>query len=137
MLEPKGHTAMRFDVFRIHHLRRIANDRRAAYRAAADDRHDQRERLQTMQRERQRIEHAYGATREPEALADLDRRIAATADDLKAAQDREAELAAASSTAAQTLKTALDFAQEAGLDLPDDLKPRSYGAAAHPAQEGT
>lgn len=127
---------MRLDVNRLHHLRRIAGDRKSLWRAADADRAEQRERLQTMQRERQRIEHAYGETREPEALAALDERIETTKADLAAMQARTDELAAASSTAGATFARALDFAQEAGLDLPDDLKPRSYGAAAHTAREG-
>lgn len=124
---------MRLDVNRLHRLRRIARDRKALWRAASDDRFEQRERLQDLQRSRQRIEQNTGPTREPEALADLDNRIKAARAELAAMQDREAELATASNSAGRTFQRAVDFTQEAGLDLPDDMKPRNFGAPAAPA----
>lgn len=121
---------MRYDPSRLTHLRQIARDRRAAYRAASDDRADAREKLRDLERDRQRIVMNFGENREPEALAALDRRIKTAKADLAAMDDRANELASASSIAGQTFQRALEHAQEAGLDLPDDLRPRDFGAAA-------
>lgn len=128
---------MRLDVNRLHHLRQIHKDRLAAFRAASDDRLDQRDKLKHLERARAQIRVNYRETEAQDALADLDRRIDAARSELNAMQDRENETAAASSTSARTFQAALEFAQAQGLPLPDDLRPRNYGAPAAPAREDT
>lgn len=126
---------MRLDVSRLIHLRRLHRDRLAAYRAANDHRLEQREQVQDLERERAVFVMNHGEGREAEALAALDKRITAAKADLAAMTEREAELASASSTAGRTFASALEFAQEQGLDLPDDMKPKPYGAPARPVTE--
>ena len=130
---------MKLDPTRLQHLRQIATNRKATFRAASDDRHDQREKLQRLERDRSQHVASFG-TREAEALEKLDARIASARAELSAMQERCGELAAASSTAGQTFERALEHARETGLDLPDDLKERAYalqGAVAEATRLGT
>ncbi len=125
---------MKLDPDRLHHLRRLHRDRKAAFQAANDDRLEQREKVLNLERERQRIENNFGP-REAKRLAEIDKKIADAKAELSAMTDRENELAAASTTAGATFQKALKFAQEADLDLPDDLRPRAFGSAAIGEQE--
>ncbi len=121
---------MKTDLTRLTHLRDIARDKRGAFRAASDARADQREKLLGLQRDRARFIQNYGEQREPTALAALDARIASARTDLDTLSDRTDELAQTSSQAAQTFQAALEYAQGAGLPLPDDLRPRAFGSPA-------
>ena len=119
---------MKLDPTRLQNLRRIAGDRKAAYRAAMDDRLELRERLLTMERERDQLAQVYDPRTHEKASADFAARIEAARQEMHALQEREAELAAASSTASRTFQAALEHAREAGLDLPADLQPKAFGA---------
>lgn len=118
---------MKYDVMRLHHLRRLHRERLAAVRAAADERLDLRDKLLGLQRDHQRITHAYRPGDAGAALTEIDRRIAAIREEMASMTDRENELATANSIAGQTFQRALEFAREHGLDLPDDLKPPTFG----------
>lgn len=126
---------MKLDPDRLHHLRRLHRDRKAAFQAANDDRLEQRDKVLNLERERQRIEHNFGP-REAKGLAEIDDKIADAKAELSAMTDRENELATASSTAGATFQRALEYAQVEGLDLPDDLKPRAFGSAVRLEPEG-
>lgn len=125
---------MKLDPARLMHLRQIARDRKAAFRAAHDDRLDLREKVQHLERDRARMAQNYRPRDAADALDEMDKKIAAAREELTAMQDRVDELASASSTDGQAFQRAVEHAREVGLDLPDDLRPRTYGAPAAPAE---
>lgn len=127
---------MKLDVSRLDHLRQIAKDRKAAYRAAADGRLDQREKILRLERDRALMAQNYTPRDAADALDEMDKKIAAAKVDLAAMVEREAELAELSSTAGRTAQTALDYAREVGLELPPDMQPRTFGAPAPLNAEG-
>ena len=127
---------MKLDPARLQHLREIARNRKGAYLAANDDRLDLREKISRLDRDRALMGQNYHPRDCEEALAAMDERIESARKELAAMQDREKELAQLSSTAGRTFQAALEFAQQAGLQLPDDLRPRTFGAPAPLNAEG-
>ena len=119
---------MKLDPTRLQHLRRIAGDKRATYQAALDARLEAREKMLQLQRERDQLAQVYDPRTHEKASADFAERIAAARKDMENLQERETDLAQASSTAASTFARALEFAQAEGMELPADLRPRAYGA---------
>ncbi len=124
---------MKYDVSRLHHLQRLHRERLAAVRAATDERLDLREKLFRLQRDHQRITQAYRPGDADAALTEIDRKIEAIRKEMASISDRQDEFAIANSAAGNTFQRALEFAREQGLDLPDELKPRAFGAPGAPS----
>lgn len=120
---------------RIAHLAAIRHAKAAAARAASDDAHDARSRLNRAKARRKQIEMEYHPTKAHDALERVDDDINALREELEAAEARRQAAGQEFQAAGAVHDAAVKFAAEHDLDMPPD-DAKEVAAIRGPAPAG-